>query len=470
MKLPRFISLCTWLAFLVFSIVIVSAARGDLWFDEIWSLSLARKAKTIADVFIRLHHDNNHPLNTLFLYCMGDQKGLIVYRLLSVLAGLGSLLLAGHVARRDWGHTEALCSMVFMGSSYPLLIYFSEARGYALAIFLGLASYAALGLPRERNSWKQVALFWSTSVLGILAHASFVMLSLAFALWGVAREFQVGERRGRAARRLIVLHATPLLFFACWYLYFLKDMTVLGGPEYGTWSVIGQASVLILGLADSPALRGVAPFLGLLVVVLGSTILYRRRDIRWSFFPAVIIISPTLLILVADPRYLYFRYFIVCFPFVILLLAYIVGSGCHSFRRHWRWLAFAVLAGFLVGQLPRDYQLLKLGRGQYAAALEFIAAQPHGRDILVGTDQDLRNRVLFDFYAPRVTGGGDLRYVTKRQWRSEHPDWIIIHSEDVFYRTTKEITVIGVGTYRLVKQYRFSGISGWSWFLYRGNE
>jgi hypothetical protein len=56
-----------WLAFLLSSALIVAAARGDLWLDELVSLSFARNAHSIADIFVRFPYDNNHPLNTLFL-------------------------------------------------------------------------------------------------------------------------------------------------------------------------------------------------------------------------------------------------------------------------------------------------------------------------------------------------------------------------------------------------------------------
>lgn len=397
---------------------------------------------------------------------MGDQKVLIVYRLFSVLSGLGSLLLGGYVSRRDWGRTEALCTMVLMGTCYPLLLYFSEARGYAAAILFGLAAYATLGLTSVRRSWVQHALFWTTSVLGILSHATFVILFFAFVLWSAAQQIQVGDY-GRAARRLLVLHAPPLLFFAWWYVFFLKDMVIGGGPRWGTWDVIGYASVLILGLPDMPALRVVAPVLVLLLVALGSTVLSLQRDMRWIFFPAVLVISPALLLLVTSPKYLYFRYFIVFFPFLILLLAYLVGRCCHCSPKLWRWLAFAVLTALLVGQAPRDYLLLKLGRGQYSAALEFIAEQSSGRNVLIGSDNDFRNRMVFDFYAPYVVGGGNLRYVNQPQWRSKPPDWILVHSFDVSDLSQRRAVVKGVGDYWLTKEYKFSGISGWSWLLFR---
>ncbi len=111
-----------WLAFLLSSGLIVVAARGDLWLDELMSLSFARNAHSIADIFVRFPYDNNHPLNTLFLYFAGVRQALFIYRSLAVLSGIGSVFLVGHIAGRHWGSREALASIVLTGTSYPLLL------------------------------------------------------------------------------------------------------------------------------------------------------------------------------------------------------------------------------------------------------------------------------------------------------------------------------------------------------------
>ena len=80
-----------WLAFLLSSALIVAAARGDLWLDELMSLSFARTAHSITDIFVRFHYDNNHPLNTVFLYLAGVHQTLFIYRIFAVVSGIGRL-------------------------------------------------------------------------------------------------------------------------------------------------------------------------------------------------------------------------------------------------------------------------------------------------------------------------------------------------------------------------------------------
>jgi hypothetical protein len=109
-----------------------------------------------------------------------------------------------------------------------------------------------------------------------------------------------------------------------------------------------------------------------------------------------------------------------------------------------------------------------LGRGNYSGALTQISEKSTEAITLVGTDHDFRNRVLFDFYAPRISGKTTLRYVNQADWLENPPDWLITHSSrDMSYQPPKVLPVKGIGEYFLVNEYRFAGISGWSWFLYR---
>ena len=174
-----------------------------------------------------------------------------------------------------------------------------------------------------------------------------------------------------------------------------------------------------------------------------------------------------MLLILTRPQYLYFRYFIVCFPFFYLLLSH-MACNCHrSWPNRWRWLLVVAVAMLIAGQTQRVYGLLTVGRGNYFAALAHISERSPKGIVRVGSDHDFRNRVLFDFYAPLISEGNRLRYVEQPNWREAPPDWILIHSQDVSYQAPKGFVVQGIGVYRLTDEYRFSGISGWSWFVFR---
>jgi hypothetical protein len=456
-----------WLAFLLSSALIVAAARGDLWLDELVSLSFARNAHSIADIFVRFPYDNNHPLNTLFLYLAGVRQALFIYRSFAVLSGIGSVFLVGYIAGRHWSCREALASIVLTGTSYPLLLYFSEARGYAPAIFFALAAYALLQQNLRRFHPAGMALFWAASILGVLSHATFILAILAFVIGSLAQEIPAAGSWRQKSLRLTAQHGPPLVFFAWWYGFFLKNMVVAGGPIYPKWNVLAQASALLLGLPEAPGFSGVAVAGVLAVVVVGLVSLLRARDPWWGFFLAMLGLAPACLLLAARPTYLYFRYFIVCVPFFYLLLSRLACRCSRAWPNGGRWWLVAAVAILVAGQTPRVSALVTLGRGSYAKALAHLAECSPPGIVYLGSDQDFRNHLLFAFYAPLVPGGNRLHYIEQSHWGEYPPDWFILHSQDLAYQPPREIEVDGIGKYQLASEYRFSGISGWGWFVFR---
>ena len=64
------------------AILRLAAAANDLWFDEIWSLWLiARETKVPWDLFRGgMRHDNNHLLNSLYLFWLPHHRPLAADR------------------------------------------------------------------------------------------------------------------------------------------------------------------------------------------------------------------------------------------------------------------------------------------------------------------------------------------------------------------------------------------------------
>lgn len=455
------------LVFLLSAALIVAAARGDLWLDELLSLSFARTSHSIADIFVRLHYDNNHPLNTVFLYWAGVHETLFVYRSFAVLCGIGSVVLVGYIAVRSWGSLEALCGMVLVGTSYPLLLYFSEARGYAPAIFFALAAYALLRENLRRFHPARLILFWAASILGVLSHSTFIMATVAFCVADMAHEIRASGSWRRKASQFAAHHALPLAFFVWWYGFFLRDMVIAGGPVYSEWSVLSRASALILGFPGAPGFPMAAMATVLAVIVAGAILLSQEGDPQWAFFLTVLCIAPAMMLIAARPTYLYFRYFILGFPFFYLLLSRMLCRGWRSWPNRGRWVLATCTALLIAGQTPRVYSLLTLGRGSYSGALAGIVKHSPNGIVFIGSDQDFRNHLLFAFYAPRVSGGDRLRYIEQPQWGEYPPDWFIVQSQEPSYRPPGGISVPNIGGCLLVDEYGFSGDSGWSWFLYR---
>ncbi len=449
------------------TVLILLAARGDLWLDEIWSVAIARNAPVITDIVFQNHHDNNHVLNTLYLYMVRDSPILLVYRLMAIVSGIGSIFLVGHIARNRWSQREALVSMVLLTTSYPLLLYFSEARGYAPAIFFALVAYAVLPVHQKQTTLQGILGFSLVSILGILSHSTFVMVSLALFGASVGYALHSPTNFRENIQLIVAYHGIPWAFIALWYGFYIKNMEIGGGPIYPRWNVIAEASSLLIGLPDSSSFYPLALVLVWILIALGLVKLCQQGDSQWIFFLMILFIAPAAMLIISNPIYLYFRYFILCFPFFYLLLAYL---GCQYFQA-WghscRWLTVVLLTLSIVGQMQKISPLLVLGRGNYSGALTDIATQISSGGTTIGSDHDFQNRMLFDFYAPMIPQGDRLRYLEESQWAKQSPDWLIVHSSDLSVQVPEQVTVPGLGKYHFIQKYPFSGISGWTWFLFR---
>ena len=77
-------------------------ARGDLWFDELWSLTHALRVENPLDVLLRpeLQHDNNHWLNTLWLHWLGPEASPLAYRTPAWIASVLTLVVLWRIGAR----------------------------------------------------------------------------------------------------------------------------------------------------------------------------------------------------------------------------------------------------------------------------------------------------------------------------------------------------------------------------------
>ena len=105
----------------------------EFWLDEISSWIFVHGITSPLRIFTGLHFDNHHPLNGLFIYLLGDVPPW-AYRVPALLAGVGSMLLAYLIGKRD-GNTQGLFTCYLFSLSYFMIHYCTEARGYAYMIF-----------------------------------------------------------------------------------------------------------------------------------------------------------------------------------------------------------------------------------------------------------------------------------------------------------------------------------------------
>lgn len=465
----------TW--FIQSLILILLAAWGrsfflsdDFWFDEIWSLEFARGSAL--DVFFRFHHDNNHKLNTLCLWFLGERDDWQAYRYPSFIAGLLTIPLVVAIALR---HGDAGYAGTLYTFSFVMGVYSTEARGYAMLVLFSLLAFAFLREYLSGRRWLWLPLFWLTAILGFLAHLTFVHAYFAFVVWSM-RRFS-SEKRGSSFEiaQLLRCHAIPALFFCLLYWVDIRKME-RGGSDVNYANAVEILADIFGTTVGAPQIWWLA--LPAFVVIARLLFWELRSEWRygsdeWVFYVAVILASPLLFVIVLNPGALFVRYFLVSIAFFLLLL----GRSLQRLHDGGRWskeFATLMVVAMVGGNLLFGLGFFTGGgRGQYSFDLQRIAGERNVNeplnDITVSSDHDFRNGKLVEFYTKRLAIPF-VKYVPNDSLPRRGTDWRIIHSLDPLFDPPAEIKDSLGNRYELATRgrgLRRAGISGWAWFLYR---
>jgi hypothetical protein len=456
----------------VAALVRLAATWNDLWLDEIWTLKLLGDVHSLLGVFA-LRHENNHILNTLFMYALRPFDIDWLYRVPDWLAGTAVVGLGAWVAWLGDGRehrddasprTRALVTAVLLGGSYMLVHYSSEARGYSLELAFGLLAVGTALRDGVRPMSRRAPVAWVSLVLAMLALALAVHFLVALIAWSAVHALRRGGWRDAAAT-LAWWYAVPVGFFLLYYLKFLSVMGSAGGPREGVLAAAVNAIAGATGLPDAVP----APILLTLVIAvtaIGLFWLASRRSDLWIFYLFGMIVSPAVVAYGHRSELYVGRHFIVSMTIWLLLagrlLAWLASRG-----RTARFVAAATLALFLVANAVRTVPLLRYGRGSYRDALRYMASHTAGDSVLVTSDHDTRNRIVIEYYAPRIGSDRPVRYVNRRELTVPGPDWYIAHLPPPPGGVPAVVADARGNLYRFEIEFPSNPFLGIPWRLYR---
>jgi hypothetical protein len=477
-------ALMLWIAvgsFAVGVVVRVFAARNDLWFDEVWTLQLLREhVHSFSDVFTNVKHSNNHHLCSLWMWLVGQNASALVYRLPSVLASIGTIVLAGLIGLRR-SRLEGCIAVILTSWSYLLIHFGTEARGYSLTIFFALLAWFALQQFEETvagaglsavavakaddsgRSWAWLIVFWSAVVLGFLAHLEFAVCFAGLVAWALWRFVRYRSKWRQGVLDLFALFTVPMVLLLAFYFVAIRGMEVGGGPKYQVMPLLIKTASYMIGGPASGAAAGIAAILAVAAVYVVLIYLMFERDDRWIFY-AVLIVVPVGLIAILLPVALSVRYFIISVATSLVLLS----SGYAALLRRGvagRGIGLTLLALFIAGNAVNTSNLLRFGRGQYLAALRFMEAHSSDREVVITSDHDFRNGMLVNYYKRYLARPDSIRYANEATLNHGGAEWFILHRFDLT-KQPENVTDIYGNTYKLARIYRYSDLSGWNWLLY----
>jgi hypothetical protein len=452
-------------------IVRLVAAHGSLGNDEIWSLINLGPVQHFWQILWGISHDNNHFLNSLWLYFAWPfSQDATWLRLPSILAGtLAVPVMARLGARR--GLIAAIAAATLTAFSFFQLTYSVQARGYATATLALLIAYGqlerALDAPRSGARWK-LAL---ASGIGFFSHLA---MGPVIALLGM---ISVAETLRRRRDAVLALGETFALFWptalamAPTVAFVIAGYRNMGGFTIGslvpfaasrTIGGIANLEMATFGLDPSSLSQAVFALVALPLLVLAAIFHFARPERRIAYL-AMLVVLPAGALLLRIPNTQSPRYFFAASAFLLLLAA-------ESFGALWRlgdWrraVALAALAATLTGDAMAFARLEAGKAAPWTDALAMIAASS---DKTLASSWDFNVGKSVDFF--NATRGAGLDLIARDQICARKPAWYILELAGAEARAPS-LAIKGDGCvipFALVGAYDLDVPSQPAWALYR---
>lgn len=445
------------------------ASSGDFWFDEIWTWNLINPVQNPIAIITELHHDNNHILNSLWMWCLGSKASFVLYRLPCII--LGTLAVA--VVGLSWPTNERaqrLIATLLFTFSFFCIQYSSEARGYGYLMFFTTAA-TALVLRSKYDAlfnWEMIA-FWFCCLFGFLSHATFTFAWLTLALVNVSTVWRQASPISRKVGAIASWYFVPAICLLFVWTANYRHLEIGGGDSEGTLSVVLATFSLTIGGPVNGVLMLIFAIVAM-SLLLAALIHASATRIPVAIMGWVgIIVFPLLTLLILKPSPLYPRYFLVPFVFTLIVLANFLAFLWDRGKPARITVAIALCA-FVLANMNLAIPLMREGRGHYRAALEAMNDMSSDSRILVASDHDFRNLMILDFYHRRMDSLKIADYIPEGKWPVAGPEWVILHDWRHDFSPPRTFPDQAGNIYVKIDEYHYAGLSGFHWAIYHNRN
>lgn len=442
-------------------VVRLFGARGDLWVDEIWSLVLLKPLTSIDQVFWRINHDNNHFLNSAYLYLLGPGASPMAQRSLSIALGVATVL-AAVVAVAPRGRRAMITASLLFAVSYPMVHYGSEARGYAGSVLFTLLGLIFLERGLDGRRGASVALA-ATILLGTLSHLVMLEAVAVLVAWTAWLSFR---RTGSLLRSSLDV---VLVFWPAALAILPLALCMIVGDRLFGFTVGGFSPFSLSAFAHGygglvRALVGVPSWIGdwpAIVAACGLVCLSAciRHDQRASLYVIGVVGLPLLMAIARLPNLEFPRYFIVSGTLLLLWISETLGRGFDAGGAR-KALATIILVLIAVGSISSLLPFFQYGRGSYSAMVEKMIADG---DTTYSSNHQFRTATVVDHFAPPP--GHRASFVAQDQVCARRPAWLIVEGDPD--RQPQQIDEGCNLIYGRTESSRYWGLSGVNWALYK---
>ena len=369
-----------------------AASHGGLWTDEAWSVIYAQQARDPLGVFLRINHDNNHHLISLWLQAIGTHAPPWLARLPAVLTGTAAIVVAAVIAGRASKFAGIAAALLFAFS--PILVtYGSEARGYAPMVLAALTMLLMVMRSLEQGATKATP-WWLglLSLLGMLSHMTMAAPVVLISLW-VYQDRRAIEGPTRGLRTsanlmgpaLVIAAAVPVFVFAAAAIS--PNGMRVGGylpfdwRDYG--EALGELARWSLGTTELPGWVA-------LLASAAIALLLALRPPRWigtraRLFATLILGVPFAVAIIHLPNTGFARYFLCSTIGLLLCVSEFIGRMLAK-NTLARGAAAAGLAALVMSSLWQDAALVRIERGHPDQIVELMQQRsPAGSRLSIET-------------------------------------------------------------------------------------
>jgi len=406
-------------------------ARGPLWLDEIWSIENLAPLTRPWQVFWGISHDNNHFLNSFWLYfATGFSADERFLRAPSIAMGGLTVAVMARIAARH-SPAAALAAGAMAAASYFLVNYSVEARGYAGMALAIVVAFDAMERAAARPCSRARFAFAAAAGIGLLWHLAMLPVIALLALIHLCEQRrEIGRWEPAAAATLRFLAPTfvailPALAFVVAGMAVVGHLTIGGVRAFDA----SQALAAIADMArDTIGLPLVAPT-GLILTAGAAAILIALRlrlvlNDRRIAYAVILLALPAAVFIFRPPNAHIPRYYLVCALFLVLLIAEAFGDLWRAGA--WGRLgALAALAAILIGDACL---LIRYQASKETAWPQALAAIADSGQTAVASSFDDRVGKFIAYYN---RGRPPLDLVARADWCARRPQWFIAETAGI---------------------------------------
>ena len=453
----------------------VICSWNDLWLDEIISIDLASQISGWQGILTEFLYDNNHYLNTAWVYPLGPDREPIWYRAPSVLAGVAVIPVVYWVLK-PYGRFSQISAAILFSLSYVQIHYSSEARGYAFQLLFAVAAFGFMDRYHRNNKTSMAIGFGICASLALLSHLLTINFLLACGFWSISFQSRQKLPPAKQIWRIAACLGLPLLTGALLYLTNVKHLQFGGGPKYDTLLILTGSWSLLLGVVTPGWVRVFCGVAAILLTAFTLRIHWNREEQAeqssqsWKFLLLFLLLIPLLRIMIPGTL-LYTRYFLLQIAFALMLLCIVGGyflETSSAVQKAKLKNSFYLAIGLVV--LLNLYSCIRLathGRGDYRESLQAMTSEAGAQPTTIGLTNEILDGPIIKFF--RSTKSLENRQIQISPLEDQ-PDWIIVNKiiNNAAWHEPIADSIDNFGTnYELQFVHETSYLSGFQWNCYK---